>query len=67
MDRNAPDSYVRSTAQDLQEAREVVEHVLAKGTARLMPCVVPRFIPTCTPELMKGVRTAACLCLYWHR
>jgi len=56
MDRNAPDSYVETTAEGLRGTRAFIEYVLGLGLGlMLMPVVTPRFIPTCSPELLKGL------------
>jgi len=41
--------------QGLREAEEFVQYAQAKQCSRLYPCITPRFIPTCTIEMMKGV------------
>ncbi|PNH11926.1 Guanine deaminase [Tetrabaena socialis] len=53
MDRHSPEDYMESTADGLRDAEEFLKYTLAKKSSRIMPCITPRFIPTCTPELMK--------------
>lgn len=54
MDCNSPASYVEGTATGLQEAEEFIQYTLAQGRSLILPCIAPRFIPTCTPGMMKG-------------
>jgi len=55
------EDYEETTEAALAGTRECVEYVRqrqpgASGPARLVqPCVVPRFVPTCTPELLRGL------------
>ncbi|RLN47247.1 hypothetical protein BBJ28_00023407, partial [Nothophytophthora sp. Chile5] len=60
MDRNAPESYVSpSTAKCLEDAEEFVKYTLAKQNELVRPVVTPRFIPTCSPELLQGLGALA--------
>mmetsp|Transcript_15896 Transcript_15896/g.62110 ORF Transcript_15896/g.62110 Transcript_15896/m.62110 type:complete len:475 (-) Transcript_15896:42-1466(-) len=57
MDRNSPDSYVESTAQSVEDTMEFVKYVqevtAGEEEKRLVQAVItPRFVPTCTSELM---------------
>lgn len=54
MDCHSPDNYIEETEDGLREAEEFVQYTIAKGCSRIQPCITPRFIPTCTPTLMKG-------------
>ena len=61
MDRHGAEGYEESTADALRDTEAVVDYVErrqpgARGPERLVqPCVVPRFIPTCTPALLEGL------------
>jgi len=55
MDQNAPDSYRSTTEQSLKEAEEFIEYTLSKGNELVKPVATPRFVPTCSLELMKGL------------
>lgn len=63
MDRHSPDNYVQSTKQNIDETKEMIEYIHEKagkiGEKQLlpliMPIVTPRFIPTCTPELLSAL------------
>ncbi|GMF12954.1 unnamed protein product [Phytophthora lilii] len=55
MDRNAPDSYVSTRQQSLQDAEEFIKFVTDKQNELLKPVVTPRFVPTCSLELLKGL------------
>ncbi|MEW5318752.1 MAG: hypothetical protein WDW38_009947 [Sanguina aurantia] len=59
MDCESPDTYVEETADGLREAEEFVQYTIAKACSRIQPCITPRFIPTCTPALMKGLAALA--------
>ncbi|GLC37407.1 hypothetical protein PLESTM_000580300 [Pleodorina starrii] len=59
MDRHSPDDYVEDTADGLRDAEAFVTYTLGKKCSRIEPCITPRFIPTCTPELMKGLASLA--------
>lgn len=56
MDRNAPDTYKSpSAAQSLADAEEFVTYVLSKQNELVLPVVTPRFVPTCSLELLRGL------------
>jgi guanine deaminase len=60
MDRNSPENYIQSTKQNIQETVELIKYILEKKNGstpshllpRIWPIITPRFIPTCTPELL---------------
>jgi guanine deaminase len=55
MDRNSPDTYIETTAESLAATQAIVDHV-QKLNNPLVTCVItPRFVPTCTSELMNGL------------
>ncbi len=52
MDRNSPDYYCENSAEEsVRDTEEWLEHV-TKGYANVSPILTPRFIPSCTDELM---------------
>ena len=56
MDRNSPDFYVeKSTEAAVADETRFVEDMLARQSAIVAPIVTPRFVPTCTPELMAAL------------
>ena len=61
MDRHGGDGYEETTAEALEGTRACLDYIRkaqpgASGLSRLVqPCVIPRFIPTCTPELLAGL------------
>ena len=65
MDRHGGDGYEETTADALAGTRACLDYIRkaqpgASGLARLVqPCVIPRFIPTCTPELLAGLGAIA--------
>ncbi|KXZ46833.1 hypothetical protein GPECTOR_40g567 [Gonium pectorale] len=59
MDRHSPDNYVEATQDGLRDAEAFIQYTLGRKCSRIQPCITPRFIPTCTPELMKGLAELA--------
>ena len=56
MDRNAPEELTEgSTARAAEEARRFIEACAERGYRRTRPIVTPRFVPTCTDELMAAL------------
>ncbi|GMI28256.1 hypothetical protein TrCOL_g13050 [Triparma columacea] len=58
MDRNAPGYYVEDTAEGLSRLSDFVDHVVRRGEecdGRVRPALCPRFIPTCSPEMLRGI------------
>lgn len=54
MDRNCPDFLVESTSNSIEETRAWLE-ATADLYPRVKPLVTPRFVPTCTSELMRAL------------
>jgi guanine deaminase len=54
MDRNAPNPLCEDTNTSLGETRRWIEESLKRFT-HVKPMITPRFIPSCTPELLKGL------------
>lgn len=52
MDRNAPDYYIETTASSIADTKDFVELMLARESKLVTPVITPRFVPTCTGELM---------------
>jgi len=53
MDRNSPDYYVDSTIESLAKTERFIrEHLYSD---KVKPILTPRFAPTCSPELMRGL------------
>jgi len=75
MDRNAPETYCETTEESLAETERFVQLMLAEHDARLpgssgsacgecrgppaQPVITPRFVPTCSAELMRGLGAIA--------
>lgn len=59
MDRNSPQGYQNSTAKSLQEAETLIQYIQSKKSTLVLPVLTPRFIPTCTAELLKGLGALA--------
>ena len=64
MDRNTPEYYIEETAQSLSETERFIED--AGRFENTYSILTPRFIPTCSDELMRGLaeiqkRTGLCM------
>lgn len=62
MDRNSPDDYCESTAASLADTAAFVEWVRDSAAATpplVAAAITPRFVPTCTAELMRGLAALA--------
>ncbi|KAJ5071059.1 guanine deaminase [Anaeramoeba ignava] len=55
MDRNSPDFYVEKTQDSLDQNEEFIKYVKEKKNDLVEPIVTPRFVPTCSPQMMKGL------------
>lgn len=55
MDRNSPKTYCEETQQSLRDTRSFVDHVLGLRDPLITPVITPRFVPSCTPTLMRGL------------
>jgi guanine deaminase len=55
MDRNSPETYCEETEQSLCDTRSFVDHVLGLEDPLITPVITPRFVPSCTPTLMRGL------------
>eukprot|EP00559_Dactyliosolen_fragilissimus_P003043 CAMPEP_0184865376 /NCGR_PEP_ID=MMETSP0580-20130426/17872_1 /TAXON_ID=1118495 /ORGANISM="Dactyliosolen fragilissimus" /LENGTH=427 /DNA_ID=CAMNT_0027364549 /DNA_START=119 /DNA_END=1399 /DNA_ORIENTATION=+ len=55
MDRNSPQEYHHSTAKCLELAERLIHYIQSKKSQIVLPVLTPRFIPTCTPELLEGL------------
>ncbi|WP_027632587.1 guanine deaminase [Clostridium hydrogeniformans] len=54
MDRNSPDFYIEDTEKSLKDTEAWLEETHNKYDI-VKPIVTPRFVPTCTSNLMKGL------------
>jgi len=52
MDRNSPDYYIESTESSIAETEQFINLVKSKNNSLITPIVTPRFVPSCTSELM---------------
>ncbi len=52
MDRNSPDSLTETTAASCRETEQLIEDTAGKYR-RTAPIITPRFVPTCTDELLE--------------
>jgi guanine deaminase len=58
MDRNTPDTLIESTDFSLEETRAWIEATQDRFP-KVKPIITPRFVPTCTSDLMKGLGNLA--------
>lgn len=54
MDRNCPDFIREDTKQSLADTREYLEKYVGKSEL-VKPIITPRFVPTCTVEVLEGL------------
>ena len=68
MDRHCPPNYVETTSASLADTEAFVVHTRAANAALALPAgappivapvVTPRFLPTCTEELLRGLGALA--------
>ena len=56
MDRNAPPEMMEeSVTRSAEDTRRFIEACAARGYRRTKPIITPRFVPTCSDELMKAL------------
>ena len=56
MDRNSPDYYIEKTQDAIDNEKKFLEEIKPLTEKSLVsPVVTPRFVPSCTPELMKNL------------
>lgn len=58
MDRNSPDFYVEKTEDSINDTEVFLKETVGKYDL-VKPIVTPRFVPTCTGELMTGLSKLA--------
>jgi cytosine/adenosine deaminase-related metal-dependent hydrolase len=60
MDRNSPETYCQSLEKNLQDTRNLIEYIGSHPAQPstecplVLPVITPRFIPTCSPELLQA-------------
>ena len=60
MDMNSPDYYVEETGKSIDDTeRFICEHMGSGWSGRVKPILVPRFAPTCSEPLLKGLGALA--------
>ncbi|KAK9720271.1 hypothetical protein K7432_004258 [Basidiobolus ranarum] len=55
MDRNSPEYYIETTEDSIEKTEEFVQFMLEKNKTnpRVYPILTPRFVPSCSGELMR--------------
>lgn len=56
MDRNSPDSLCEETEESAEETVAWIEEVQKRNYKNTKPILTPRFIPSCTDELMRKLK-----------
>lgn len=56
MDRNAPEYYVEDTQKSLDDTKYFIDEVKKRNYKYTKAILTPRFIPTCSDELMEGLK-----------
>lgn len=60
MDSCSPDYYVESTQESLESTEDVVNYLQEElADPKVLPILTPRFAPSCSRDLMKGLATEA--------
>lgn len=60
MDRNSPPTYTEASAEaSVAATEEFIEGVARVGSPLVAPIVTPRFVPTCSSELMRALGRVA--------
>ena len=59
MDRNSPENYCETTDCSLSESKQIVQSILNMASDLVKPVITPRFVPTCSRELMTGLGSLA--------
>lgn len=54
MDRNSPDNLIETTEDSLKDTEELIKEYCNKSPL-VKPIITPRFVPSCTCELMEGL------------
>lgn len=63
MDRNSPSYYIQTTKQSLSDTQQFVEYVNREvSDPRITAVITPRFVPSCSSELMHGLGKIAKEC-----
>eukprot|EP00933_Yihiella_yeosuensis_P008303 TRINITY_DN113678_c0_g1_i2.p1 TRINITY_DN113678_c0_g1~~TRINITY_DN113678_c0_g1_i2.p1 ORF type:complete len:363 (-),score=70.33 TRINITY_DN113678_c0_g1_i2:93-1181(-) len=55
MDRCSPDDYSKSIEENLADSEALIDFVEAKCSDRIASAITPRFVPTCSKELLVGL------------
>ena len=59
MDRNAPDYYIETTENSINDTKLIIEYINSLNTTLIKPIITPRFVPTCTSTLMNNLSNLA--------
>ncbi|KAJ3199792.1 hypothetical protein HDU67_002548 [Dinochytrium kinnereticum] len=52
MDRNSPEYYTETTQSSIKDTTDFVDYVSSVNSSLITPVLTPRFVPSCTSELM---------------
>ncbi len=56
MDRNSPDYLIETTEESIEETKNWIEESRKRGFKNTKPILTPRFTPSCSDELMMGLK-----------
>jgi guanine deaminase len=56
MDRNSPDYLIETTEESIRETKNWIEESRQRGFKNTKPILTPRFTPSCSDELMMGLK-----------
>jgi len=55
MDSNSSEALTEDTAQSLVDTEDFIQYVLGLNNPLIQPVITPRFVPSCSAELMQGL------------
>jgi guanine deaminase len=59
MDQHSPEYYIESTQDALRDSQLFVDYVRDLKSPLITPVITPRFVPTCSAPLLKGLASLA--------
>lgn len=55
MDRNSPHSYCASASENVADTEAFIDYIRDYCSDRIAPVITPRFVPTCSPDLLRSL------------
>ncbi|XP_022796869.1 guanine deaminase-like isoform X1 [Stylophora pistillata] len=59
MDRNSPNYYIEGTDDSIKNTDRIITHILGMKNPLITPVITPRFVVSCTSDLMKKLGNLA--------